>query len=188
MGGGEADALDGSRGDGFEAFEREGEVGAAFGGDEGVNFVDDNGVDGAEGGRGCGGEEEVEGFGGGDEGVGGMAAKTGALGLGGVAGADGDFGWAEGDASVAGEGGDAQEGGAEVAFDVDGEGFEGADVDDAAAGFLWNFVERRAIEQERIQAPEKGGEGFAGARGGVGAAESFAGSFLVDCFWAMPLE
>ena len=41
-----------------------------------------------------------------------------------VAGADGDLGGAEGDAGVAREGGDAKEGGTEIAFDVDGEGFE----------------------------------------------------------------
>jgi hypothetical protein len=106
LGGGEADALDRFGRNGFEAFEREGEVGSAFGGDEGVDFVDDDGVDSAEGGGGFGGEEEVEGFGGGDEDVGGMAAKAGPLGLGRVAGADGDCGWAEGDSSARGRGGD----------------------------------------------------------------------------------
>jgi hypothetical protein len=136
LGGGEADALDRALGDRFEPFEREGEVGAAFGGDESVDLVDDDGRDGAERGCGFGGEEEVEGFGGGDEDVGRMAAEAGALGLGRVAGADGDLGGAEGDAGVAREGGDAKEGGTEIAFDVDGEGLEGADVDDAAAGLI----------------------------------------------------
>ena len=109
-------------------------MGAAFGGDEGMDLIDDDGVDGAEGGGSFGGEQQVEGFGSGDEDVGGMAAEAGALGLRGVAGADGDLGRAEGDASVAGEGGDGFERGAEVAFHVDSEGFEGADVDDAALG------------------------------------------------------
>jgi hypothetical protein len=49
-----------------------------------------------------------------------------------VAGADGDFGQAKGHAGGAGERGDGCKRRAEVAFDVDREGFEGTDVDDAA--------------------------------------------------------
>ncbi len=161
LSGGEADALDGMLGDGFEAFERKGEMRAAFGGDEGVDLVDDDGVDGAERGGGLGGEQEVKGFGGGDQDVGGMAAKAGALGLRRVAGADGDVGQAKGNAGGAGERGQTQERDAKVSFHIDGEGFEGADVDDAAS-----FIDRDVAEHEAIEAPEKGGEGFAGAGGG----------------------
>ena len=82
-----------------------------------------------------------------------------------VAGADGDLGGTEGDASVASEGGDGFERRAEVAFHVDGEGFEGADVDDAAAGIQFARIVRRCEEHEAIEAPEEGGEGFAGAGG-----------------------
>ena len=60
----------------LEAFEGEGEVGAALGGDEGVDLVDDDGVDGAEGFGGLGGQEEVEGFGSGDQDFGGSFAEA----------------------------------------------------------------------------------------------------------------
>ena len=91
-----------------------------------------------------------------------MAGEAGALGGGGVAGADGDGGFVEGDAGGAGGLGDADQRGLQVAFDVDGEGLDGGDVEDAAA-----FVARRdGREHEAIDAPQKGGEGFAGAGGG----------------------
>ncbi len=165
LGGGEADALERTLDDGFEALEREGEMGAAFGRDEGVDLIDDDGVDGAQGGGSLGGEQQVEGFRGGDEDVGGMAAEAGAFGLRGIAGADGDLGGTKGDASVASEGGDGFERRAEVAFHVDCEGFEGADVEDAALGFSSRSLARRFEEHEAIEAPEKGSEGFAGAGG-----------------------
>ena len=67
-------------------------------------------------------------------------------------------------ASAGGAGGlgDADERGLQVAFDVHGEGFDGGDVEDAAA-----FVARRdGREHEAVDAPQKGGEGLAGAGGG----------------------
>ena len=121
---------------GFKALQREGKVGAAFGGDEGVDLIDDDGVDGAKGVGGLGGEEEVERLGRGDEDFGRLAAEAGALALGGVAGADADERLVERDAHAAGHVGNAGEGRTQVALHVDGEGFEGRDVDDAAAGFL----------------------------------------------------
>ena len=58
--------------------------------------------------------------------------------------------------------GDADQRGAQVAFDIDGEGLDGRNVEDAAA-----LVARRdGREHEAIDAPQKGGEGFAGAGGG----------------------
>ena len=105
---------------------------AALGGDEGVDFVDDDGVYGAEGLGGLGGEQEVEGFGGGDEDFRRSLAEAGALLLAGVAGADADLRVADGNAHAAGHVGDAGERGAEVAFDVNCEGFERGDVDDSA--------------------------------------------------------
>ena len=57
--------------------------------------------------------------------------------------------------------GDADQRRAQVAFDVDRQGFDGGNVEDAAA-----FVARRdGREHEAIDAPEKSGEGFAGAGG-----------------------
>src|ERR1700733_9727505 len=106
LGGGETDPLDGADGESFEPFEREGEVCPAFGRDESVDLIDDDGIDAAEGGGRFGSKQEVKGFRGGDEDVGGMAAEASALDLGRIAGADGDFGWTERDARIASEGGD----------------------------------------------------------------------------------
>jgi hypothetical protein len=56
----------------------------------------------------------------------------------------------------------------EVAFDVDGEGFEGADVDDAAphrlagSGPLDRCV-AEGVEQQAVETPEERGKGFAGS-------------------------
>src|SRR5271154_283155 len=80
LGGGEADALQAAAGEGgcerFEALEGEGQVGAALAGHEGVDLVEDDGLDGAESFAGLGGEEQVEGLGRGDEDVAGMAAEA----------------------------------------------------------------------------------------------------------------
>ena len=81
--------------EGVEAFEREGEVGAALVVGDGVDLVDDDGADAAEVFAGlAGGEEDVEGFGRGDEDVRRVAEHGGALFGEGVAGADAgaDFG------------------------------------------------------------------------------------------------
>src|ERR1035441_10436880 len=63
----------------------------------------------------------------------GVTGAAGAFGGGGVAGADGDGGFVERDARGAGGLGDAGEGGAQVAFDIDGKRLDGRDVEDAAA-------------------------------------------------------
>ena len=58
--------------------------------------------------------------------------------------------------------GDADEWRLQVAFDVDGERLDGGDVEDAAA-----FLARRdGREHQAIDTPQKGGERFAGSRGG----------------------
>ena len=79
LGGGEADALEAAAAEGFEALDGEGHVRAALGGDERVDLVEDDGLDGAEGFAGVGGEEEIERLGRGDEDVAGMAAEAGAV-------------------------------------------------------------------------------------------------------------
>jgi hypothetical protein len=101
LSGGEADALNGFLDESFQALEREREMRAALGGDEGVNLVDDNGFDGAEGFGSLRGEQQVERLGGGDENVGWLAGEAGALALGGVAGADADRRLVEGHAHAA---------------------------------------------------------------------------------------
>lgn len=147
---------------------------AALGGNEGVNLVDDDCVDGAESVSRLRGEQQVERLGRGDEDVRRLAAEAGALTLGGVAGADADGGIAEGDAAAAGHVGNAGQRGAKIALHVHGEGLERGDVDDAAATGLWLFrrlaaglgIGFDAVEHEPIKAPEEGGEGFAGSGGG----------------------
>jgi len=80
--------------------------------------------------------------------------------LGRVAGANADGGFVERDTATAGHVGNAGEGGAEVAFHVDSQGFEGGNVEDSAAWFrtFWSRVEHEAVE-----APEESSEGLAGA-------------------------
>ena len=160
--GGESDALQLAAAQGFQAFQREGEVTAALGRDQGVDFIQHHGLDPAQRFAGVGGEQEVDGFRGGDQDIGGVAGEAGALTGGCVAGADGDGGFVERDAGGAGGLGDAGEGGAQVAFDIDGEGLDGGNVEDAAA----LGARRDGGEHESIDAPQEGGEGFAGAGGG----------------------
>src|SRR5574341_2059223 len=83
--GGEADAGRALSADVVEAGETEGEVAATLVSEKGVNFVDDDGLDGAEDfAAAFGGEHEVEGLGGGDEEVGRVLHDLLALGLGGI--------------------------------------------------------------------------------------------------------
>ena len=72
-----------------------------------------------------------------------------------VAGADGDLRWAERDAGGASEGGDGFERGAEVAFHVDGERFEGADVEDAALRFSSRRLARGSRNMRRSRHQRK---------------------------------
>ncbi len=75
--------------EGVEAFEREGEVGSALVGGDGVDLVDDDGADAAEVFPALsGGEEDVEGLRRGDEDVGRVAQHGGTVFGEGVAGAD----------------------------------------------------------------------------------------------------
>jgi hypothetical protein len=124
LGGGKADALDGLFGHGFEPFERERQVSAALGGDEGVDLVDDDGVYGAERFRGLRSEQQIERLGRGDEDFGRGLAEAGAFFLRGVAGAYADLRVMHRDAHAPRHVGDAGEWRAQVAFDIDSERFE----------------------------------------------------------------
>src|ERR1019366_4023816 len=115
--GGEADALQPAAAQCFQAFQGEGEVAAALVRDKGVNFIEHDGIDGAQGFARVGSEQEVDGFRRGDQDIGGVAGEAGALTGGGVAGAYGDGGFVEGGAGGAGGLSDADQLGAEVAFD-----------------------------------------------------------------------
>ena len=162
-GGGEADAGRALFADVVEAGEGEGEVAAALVAEEGVDLVDDDGLDGAEDlAAAFGGEHEVEGFGGGDEDVRGRLDDRLALGLGRVAGAEGGADAVRRVAEFEGDLLDLGEGVLEVALDVVAEGFQGGDVKDV------DFVGERLLlgfADEAVDGDEEGGEGLAGAGG-----------------------
>ena len=80
---------------------------AALGGDQGVNLIDDDRIDGAQGVGGLRGEQQVERLRRGDENLGRMAGEARALPLRRVASADADGGLAEFDAHAPGHVGHA---------------------------------------------------------------------------------
>src|SRR5208337_5587194 len=90
LGGGEAYALKRTICEGFKALQRECQMRTAFGGNQGMNLIDDDGVDGAKCVGGLGGEQQIERLRGGDEDLGRLAAEAGSFALGRVAGADAD--------------------------------------------------------------------------------------------------
>ncbi len=165
LGGGESDAVGAEVGDGIEALEGEGEVGSALVGDEGVDFIDDDGLDVAEGFAAAGGgEEDVQGFRGGDKDVGRKFEHAGAVARGSVSGADHG---ADGRHEVATGGGKELDFGerlVEVLLDIVAEGLEGGDVEDVSA---LGEASGEGEADERVEAGEEGGEGFA-ASGGSG--------------------
>ena len=152
-------------------------MGTALGGNQGVDLVDDDGVDGAQGFGGLRSQHQVERLG--------VVIRMSA-------------GWrrkrarsrwgvspvrtlierlVEGDAPAAGHVGDAGERRTQIALDVDGQGFEGRDVDDPCshlsfrrqscpAALALSYVLRTWMEHQPVEAPEEGGEGFAGSGGG----------------------
>ena len=119
--------------EGVEALEREGEVGAALGAGDGVNLVDDHGLDAGQRLARGRGEDEEERLGRRDEDVGRGARERPALVGGGVAGADGHGDVGLGQAEPGGGVPDADERAAQVALDVDGQRLHRRDVEDPAA-------------------------------------------------------
>ena len=89
-----------------------------------------------------------------------MAEKAGSFGLRSVTGSNCDGRFLIGVAEALGGLRDADERGAEVALDVNGEGFDWGDIKDAATGFFGRLVGRK---HQAVDAPEEGGEGFTGA-------------------------
>ena len=146
----------------LEPFQGERQVGAALGGDQGVDLVDDDGADGAERVAGARGEQQVERLGGRHQDVRRRALEAGALRGRGVAGADGDRGEVDGHAFGLGGSRDAGEGSAQVALHIHRQRLEGREVEHAAALSLGG----RRLEEEAVDAAEEGGESLAGAGGG----------------------
>src|SRR5579872_1054965 len=158
LGSAQADALHRVGAKGLEAFQRKGQVSAALGGHQGMDLVDDDGVDGAQRFGGAGGQQEVERLRGGDEDLARMTAETGTLLLGGIAGANADFGYVDRHAVAPGEFGHAGEWGAQVPLHVHGEGLQGGYIEDAAT---WR--RRRLAKHESVDAPEEGRKGLSRA-------------------------
>src|SRR5882724_155686 len=133
----------------------------ALSGREGVDFVEDYGLDGAEGFAGVGGQEEIERFGCSDENVRRMAKEACALGGRRVTGADGGGRLMMCDAKALRGVADADEWRLQIALDVDGERFDGGDIEDAAAIRFGGGGRKH----QAVDAPEERGERFAGACG-----------------------
>ena len=148
----------------IEAGEGEGEVAAALVAEEGVDFVDDDGLYGAEDfAAALGGEHEVEGLRCGDQNVRRCLDDRLALALGGVAGAEGCADAVRWVAELKGDLLDLGERVLEVAADVVAECLERRDVKDV------DFVGQRLLlgpANEAVDGDEEGGEGLAGAGGG----------------------
>ena len=136
---------------------------ATLGGDEGVDLVDDDGVNGAQSVGGLRGEQQIERLRSGDENVGGLARESGTLALRRVASTDADGGFAEGNAHAAGLVGHAGQGRTEIALYVDGKGLERRNVEDAATLAM---TLRQRLQHETVETPEKRGESFAGTSRG----------------------
>ena len=92
-----------------------------------------------------------------------MAQEAGTFGGGRIARSNGDGWFLVGVAETLGGLGYADERSAEVAFDVNGEGFDRGYIEDAATGFFGRLV---GGEHQAVDAPEEGGESFAGTCGG----------------------
>ena len=156
---GEADALRRPVRDRVEALEGERQVRTALGGGECVDLVDDHPAHGPQRLARLRGEHQVERLGCGDEDVGRRAdERLAGLALR-VAGAECDRGFVERHAQALGGERDPAERRAEVLLDVDREGAQRRDVEDAAAiGLL-----RHRLGADAVDRPEEGREGLARA-------------------------
>ena len=148
-------------GDLGEALEREGEMRATLGPDEGVDLVHDHQLDRGQHCPRPRGQDEEERFRRRDEDVGRVARHAGALGGRRVACAQRDLGPVERDAAELRGPGDADDRRPQVPLDVEGERPQRRDVDDAAP-----FRPRRGrAEHEPVDRGQERGQRLARARG-----------------------
>lgn len=139
---------------------------ATFAGDHDVDFIDDDRLDGAENFTCLAREQQVERLGRGNENLGRIAIDAVAFFGARVAGADGDLGNVEVDAFSSRCGAEAGDRGAKVAIDVDAEGFERGDIEDADGGFLFSLAFRESFkngtrgEHQLIDRSQKCGKRF----------------------------
>ena len=144
----------------FEPFQRQEEVSAALRGDDGVDLVDDDGVDGAQDVPGIRSQEQVERLGRRDQDVRRRPCHPGPVGGGRVARSDRESRHAEALRAVQRRGrGDARDRRPEVPLDVHGESFERRDVEDTAALLLG----RLGREHQPVDRGKEGGERFSRA-------------------------
>src|SRR5438093_1489516 len=130
---GEPDALQRMTGELLEPLERQREMRAALRRHHRMDLVDDHGADASEALARGARQHEVQRFRRRDEDVGGRLGESEPLPRGRVAGPRRDARLAKGGAEALGHMADADKRTAEVALDVDGEGFERRDVHDAAS-------------------------------------------------------
>ena len=147
-----------------EPLEREREVGAPLGGGEGVDLVDDHGLDAAQRLAGRRREHQVERLGRGDEQVGRVAHACGGARRPGCrrCACRRSGGWNGSPEALGGEA-DAGERRPQVLLDVDGQGPQRRDVEQPGA--VLAVVGRRRRHQP-VDAPQEGGERLARAGGG----------------------
>ena len=151
------DALGRAGGDLLQPLERQRQVGAALGRGEGVDLVDDDGLDTGQGLGRRRGEHQVEALGRGDEQVGRPADQLLAVSRRGVAGAHRDLGRRHRLAEPLGGEGDPGQRRPQVLLDVERQRPQRRDVEDpGAAG---PFVRRRRGDK-RVDRGEEGGEGL----------------------------
>ena len=165
LGGRQADALRRPVGDLVEPFETQRQVGAALGGRHGVDLVDDDGLDAAQGVGGRRGQHQVQRLGRGDEQVGRAADQLLAFVRRGVAGAHRHLGCRERFADPFGGEADAGERRPQVFLDVERQRPQRRDVEDARAmGALVGLrggdqpVDRGHERRQRLARPGRGAD------------------------------
>ena len=156
-----ADALNLLAGELHHTFDGKGQVGAALGPDDGVNLVDDHGVDAAQDFAGVRGEDQEERLGSGDEDVGRIPSHLLAFVLRRIARPHGHAGDAEGIASFLRQRADAREGFLQVALDILREGLDRGDVEDANGA-----RPPRTIKNHTVNRAQEGGQSLSGSRRG----------------------
>ena len=161
LGGRQADALRRSLGDLLEPFERQHEVRATFGGRQGVDLVDDDGLDVHQRIARRRGEHQIQALGRGDEQVGRSADECLTVFRRGVARAHGDGGLGIGLTQPLGGQADAEQRGAQVLLDVERQRTQRRDVEHPRA--LLRIGRGRGAQP--VDAGQERGEGLARAGG-----------------------
>ena len=166
-GGGQSDALRVPQANRRQALQGQGEVSAALGRCQGVDLVEDDGIDAGQIPGGLGAQEQEQGLGGRDQNLGGFPELALALPLGGVAGADRDPRQASDTAQCPRGTADPGQRGAQVALDVVNQCLERGDIEDAGSGPFPGVPGGLGVGlHQPIDGPEEGRQSLAAPRGG----------------------